>query len=515
VLLPGLGPVHHPVSTRVEDAQRFFDQGLALIYAFNHDEAARAFAKAAELDPKLAMAHWGYALAVGPNYNLTAVDPAANKAALDAVARAAALVEHASPAERAYIAALAKRYSADLKADKQKLLADYSAAMRTVAADHPDDLDAATLFAESAMTLRPWELWTRDGKPQPGTEEILRTLESVLRRNPDHTGANHYYIHAIEASPNPERGLPSADRIGRLAPGAGHLVHMGGHIYMRVGDYAGAARANTQAARVDGHWILTSGATGIYPMMYYSHNIHFLAIAHAMQGRATDAVSAAESLAGHVVPHLKAMPMLEGFVATSDLVRVRFRLWDAILTAEPPPAGFKYLAAIRHFARGCALSSQGKLADARPELAALEALVKEIPPELAASDRNTARAVLAVAVPLLKARIAELEKDRPAARAALHKAIDAEDALLFVEPPDWYIPAREALGGLLLRMGDAAGAERAFREDLVRNPRHGRSLFGLAAALRAQGKADAARFVDAEFKSAWKNADTKLRLEEF
>src|SRR5262245_49332537 len=268
-LIAGLGDVRHPVSTANPEAQRFFDQGLALVFAFNHDEAIRSFRRAAELDPKLAMAQWGIALCHGSNYNLQA-DEGQLKAAYEALKKAQELAKAAPEHERAYVEALASRYEADPKADRKKLAAAYAGAMRELAKRYPDDLDAATLAAESLMNLRPWELWSKDGKPAEGTEEIVALLEGVMRRRPEHTGANHYYIHAVEASPNPERALPSADRLGRLAPGAGHLVHMPAHIYMRVGDHAKAAECNRRAAEVDRAYIRRSGAAGVYPMMYYS-----------------------------------------------------------------------------------------------------------------------------------------------------------------------------------------------------------------------------------------------------
>src|SRR6184192_3944202 len=269
-LLTGLGDVHHPVSTKNSRAQRFFDQGLKLVFGFNHDEARRSFQRAAELDPKLAMAWWGVALTLGPNYNLP-VDLEREKAGYDAVQRAVSLQENASEPERAYIAALTVRYSNDPNADLHALDRAYKEAMGKLAAHYPDDLDAATLYAESAMNLNPWKLWTADGKPAEGTEEIVATLESVLKRDPNHLGANHYYIHAVEASPHPERALPSAARLPKLVPNAGHLVHMPAHIYMRTGDYEASAHANAEAARVDEAYIKANDVHGVYPLMYYNH----------------------------------------------------------------------------------------------------------------------------------------------------------------------------------------------------------------------------------------------------
>ena len=279
-LMTGVGTLHHPVSTSNPEAQEFFDQGLRLIYAFNHDEAARSFQRAAELDPQLAIAYWGIAEAVGPNYN----DPASEdrfKQAHEAIQKAVDLSANASPAEQAYIQAMAKRFPADPKADLRKAAEKYHDAMREVMKKYPDDLDAATLFAESGMDLHPWGLWHVDGTPEAGTEEIIITLESVISRDPNHLGAIHYYIHAAEASPNPERALAYANKLAAMAPNAGHIVHMPAHVYIRTGDYEAAVKTNEEAAAVDRAYIKTTGAQGIYPMMYYSHNLHFIAMAPA------------------------------------------------------------------------------------------------------------------------------------------------------------------------------------------------------------------------------------------
>jgi Flp pilus assembly protein TadD len=505
--MEGLGKHHHPVATKNPQAQRFFDQGLILLYAFNHDEAARSFQRAAELDPKLAMAWWGVALAKGPNYNLPQVNAAEAKAAYDALQKALQLADGAPKPERDYIKALAQRYSADAKADGKKLLRNYADAMRQLAERYPDDLDASTLYAESAMNLRPWKLWSPDGKPAEGTEAIARVLEAVLRRNPDHPGANHYYIHAVEASGHPERALPSAQRLAMLVPAAGHLVHMPAHIYMRLGDCEAAARANEQAIAADRAYLKGRDATGIYPMMYLSHNIHFLAIARATQGRFADAKKAADELVAHVGPHVREMPMLEGFLPTPILVLVRFRRWDDVLASLPPDAKQPIAKAVWRFARGMAYAAQGKLADAQKEQKAFLAARDAIPAAAPYSDWNTARGVLAVAEGVLRARIAVARKDRKAAITLLQKAVRAQDELHYGEPPDWFLHVRETLGGVLLQNGDAAGAEKVFRADLERNPRNGRSLFGLAASLRAQKKDYAAKMVELEFQRSWKHAD--------
>src|SRR6266481_3491878 len=336
-LMSGLGDVHHPVSTKNREAQQFFDQGMKLVYGFNHDEARKSFERAAELDPKLAMAWWGVSLTLGPNYNLP-VDLEREKAGYDAAQRAVALKPNASESERAYIGAVAVRYSNDPKADLHQLDVIYKDAMSKLAARYPDDLDAVTLYAESAMNLNPWKLWAADGKPAEGTEEIVATLESVLKRDPNHLGANHYYIHAVEASPHAERALPCAERLGKLAPAAGHLVHMPAHIYARVGDHPAAAHCNAIAAAADKKFLAATHEQGVYPLMYYSHNLHFLAFAASMDGNFAEAKDAAARVVANVAPGVKAMPDLEGFIPTPLIVLFAFERWGDLLKFPAPDA---------------------------------------------------------------------------------------------------------------------------------------------------------------------------------
>lgn len=510
-LMPGMGSMHHRVSTRNQLAQKFFDQGISFVFAFNHEEAIRSFKRAAELDPKLAMAHWGIGLALGPNINLD-VDPAREKAAYDAVQKALALSTNATANERAYIAALAKRYSIDPKADLKKLAVDYKNAMGQLVKRYPNDLDAATLYAEAAMDLRPWQLWTAEGKPAEGTEEIVSVLESVLRRNPNHVGAIHYYIHAVEASPHPERALVYAQRLGRLMPAAGHIVHMPAHIFQRVGDYESSARTNEDAAAADRAYLLARGQSGFYPAMYYSHNLHFLAIAYSMQGRFSDAIRAARALEENVGPHLKEMPMLEGFMTVSPLVLVKFHRWDDI-DKLPQPVASSPVNTIYHYARGLAFAARGRTNEAQDELTALKTAESQIPVD-AMFGLNSARTVVSIAVKVLEARLAMAKSDNDAAIKLFEEAIRIEDTLAYDEPPAWFSPVRESLGGLLLRTAQYAEAEKVFRADLERNKRNGRSLFGLGEALKAQQKTEAARAVERQYAQAWKNADTKLTVTE-
>ena len=513
-LMTGLGDLHHPVSTKNAEAQQFFDQGLRLIYAFNHDEAARSFQRASELDPKLAMAYWGIAEAVGPNYN----DPASEdrfKQAHEAIQKAVDLSGGAGDSERAYITAMAKRFPADPKADLRKAAEDYHDAMREGVKNFPDDLDAATLFAESGMNLHPWGLWHPDGTPEAGTEEIVATLESVLKRDPNHMGAIHYYIHTVEASNSPERALAGANRLAALAPAAGHIVHMPAHIYIRTGDYAAAVKTNQEAAEADRAYIKGSGVQGIYPMMYYSHNLHFIAMCSAMTGDYVEAKKAGDMLAAHVGPAVKDMPPLEGFMTIPMAVAVRFHKWDEILAMKAPDPEMKTAVGFWHFARGMALAGKGKTSEAEAEYKVVADAEKATSPDVVFTMpiNNKTKDILKIAENVLGAQIAFAKKDNAAAVSRLRDAVAVQDGLKYDEPPDWFFPVRESLGGVLLLSGDAQGAEQVFREDLTRNPRNPRSLFGLHRALKAQERNSDAWFVEKEFHNAWKGGE-ELKVED-
>ena len=511
-LIPGLGEVHHPVSTKNKPAQQFFDQGLALVYGFNHDEARRSFQRAAELDPKLAMAHWGVALTLGPNYNLP-VDPERERAGYDAVQRAVTLKDNASEPERAYIDALVVRYSNDPNVDLHALDRAYSDAMRKLAARYSDDLDAATLFAESMMNLNPWKLWTADGKAAEGTEEIVATLESVLKRDPNHLGANHYYIHAVEASTHPERALPSAERLGKLAPAAGHLVHMPSHIYARVGEHAASAHCNAAAADADKRFLQQTREQGVYRVMYYSHNLHFLAYASSMRGDFAQAKDAATKLVANVAPAVKAMPMLEGFLPTPLIVLFAFERWDDLVKTPAPDSSLVTTTTVWHALRGDAFAHLGKTAQAEQEQKSFRESVTKIPADQMYDELNTVGAVFKVHDNFLVGAIAKSRGDTAAAIDSWKQAVAAQDALNYSEPPAWYPPVRPMLGKLLLANNQAAEAEKVFREDLERNPRHGRALGGLRDALKAQNRQYEADQIDRQFRAAWKvaSADESAR----
>jgi tetratricopeptide (TPR) repeat protein len=515
-LLDGLGTLHHPVTTSSKLAQRYFDQGLLLAYAFNHKEAIRAFRSAAAVDPSCAMAHWGVALACGPHVNspMSADD---NTNAWAALQRALQAQSDATPRERAYIAALAARYTAVLPTNRAALDKAYADAMRDLVKQYPDDLDAHTLFAEALMDTMPWDYWLKDRSPKPETIEAFNALRFVLARNPDHPGANHYYIHAVEAGPNPEWGLPSADRLLNFAPAAGHLVHMPSHIYMRVGHYHNAAISNERAVKADRSYLKQSREQGFYPGVYYPHNIHFLWWAELFQGRSKEALKTADKAAQYAVdnycgpskafeaPRFRHLPWL---------THMRFGNWNSILSVPQPAMtnDFLFDRAIWHFTRGLAFVAASNTAAAVRENAALvaiadgEAIRKLDSPQLPVSG------IVEVAKQWLAGRVAGLQGDNKTMIQHLEKAVTLEDALPYMEPAYWPLPVRPALAAAHLRSGDAANAERIFREDLRRMPRNGWALFGLQQALHAQGRDDSAEVIRRQFNETWKRADTQLDL---
>ncbi len=512
-LLIGLGHLHHPVTTSSALAQRYFDQGLTLVYAFNHDEAARSFEYAAKLDPKCAMAYWGIALARGPNYNEWEIDASREKTASDAIRKAVALRANSSAAEQAYIRAFAKRVSADPKADQKKLGANYRDAMREVMRQYPNDLDAAVLFADAAMNLHAWMLWKRDGTPEEGTIEAEQALESVLKRDPDNIGANHFYIHVMEESPHPEQALASAQKMAKLAPGAGHLVHMPAHIYIRTGDYHAASVSNQQAMGADRGYINKYHVNTMYSMMYYTHNMHFLAVSSSMEGDFEHANRVAAQITQGVAPYIKDHPEAQSFLPTQTFVLVRFRRWADIEQLPEPDKSLDQAHAVWRFARGMAFSGEGKADQAATESTAFAGEVKAIP-EKEGFGYNTAGQVFAIAGWMLDANIARSRRDYQQAAELLTKAAQAEDALNYDEPPDWYLPPRESLGAVLLLDHRPQDAEAAFRAELKAHAKNPRALFGLAESLHALGDTAGETEVRKEFEEGWKHADMQLRMED-
>ena len=510
---PGFGSVHHAVKTNSAEAQKMFDRGLALDYGFNHNQAQRCFQRAAELDPKMAMAYWGIALVQGTNYNMP-VDADGEKRAYSAVQTALALSAGGPSNERDYIHALATRYTDAPNPDYDKLEAAYHDAMRELYKRYPDDLDAATLFAESGMNLHPWKLYNQDGKPAPGTAEIVSVLQSVLKRDPSHLGANHFYIHAVEASSHPETGIASAHRLAGLAPASGHLVHMPAHIYIRTGDHEASEKTNEAAARADEAYFAVAHPQGIYPMMYYTHNLHFIAVENAFLGNYAASLAAARKVQEYVGPHVKELDVLDAFYSLPLEIMVRFHRWNDILAEPQPDTSFAISDGTWHFARALAAANQGKLDQARAELAALQSAT----PAMSKISTNpvgphNAEVIPQIMVHLVQAHLARQQKQTGAAIIHLRSAVALQDSLDYNEPPDWLYPMREPLGAALLKAGKAAESESVFREDLKRNPNNARSFFGLSESLKAQGKT-ADEGAQQQFEKAWKKADMKLTLAE-
>jgi len=518
-LLTGLSDHTHPIATAHPEAQKYFDMGLNLSFAFNKEEAARAFRKAAELDPKAAMPQWGIAYALGPDIN-TPRDPGRDKEAAAAMARARTLAASGPEAERDYVEAMAARYSTDPKVDLRALDEAYRTGMKQVVDKYPDDLDAATIYAESIMDLNPWKFWGPDGKPAADTPEIVAVLESVLRRDPGHVGANHFYIHAVEASPDPGRALPSAQRLLTAAPAAGHLVHMPGHIYLRTGDFADTVATNQRAVAADEAFFKDFGRSAMYPIMYATHNVHFVAYGGMMAGMKEKAVAAADRVGAEMLAATPPGaldpvmgPFLEMYGAYPIASRWRFGLWDEILKLPAPDKRFVIDTALWHAARGAAQAAKKNRALALEEQKSFRDLRDRIPPTWMHAF-SPAQDYLAVAGHVLNARILEAVGDHDGAIASWNAAVQAQDNLPYNEPPEWFYPVRESHGGALLRSGRAAEAEKVFRADLDRNPRNARSLFGLWKSLEAQKKTADAALVKRQFEAAWKDATVTLDVKD-
>ncbi|WP_375746388.1 hypothetical protein NR800_17760 [Corallococcus interemptor] len=498
------------MTTRSPEAQAFFDQGMRLTYAFNHDEAARSFARAAQLDPSCASCFWGVALVLGPNYNVPML-PDRAATAWTALQKAQALAPTATPTEQALIGALSQRYGGPEPRTPEEMKPfsqAYANAMRDVAKRFPEDNDVQVLFAESLMDLNPWKLWTLEGKPAPGTGEIVSRLESVLARAPDHPGANHYYIHAVEASEHPERALPSADRLPGLMPGAGHVVHMPAHIYQRVGRYADASESNRRAVQADNAYLRQVEPIGYYPM-YLAHNWGFLSFSASMEGRAGESIRAARESANALPPEmLTEMPGMDFFASEPLLAMVRFGRYDALLKEPRPDPKYPVLTGLWLHAHGLALAAKGDFDSARAEHAELVKLAASVPDTMTAGN-NSAKDVLDVAARVLDASIAE-RQGRADALTRWEDAVRAADQLAYSEPSDWFYPVRHFQGAALLDAEQYKAAEAVYREDLRRNPGNGWALFGLAMSLKGQGRTAEANAVQQRFKTAWAGSDFAL-----
>jgi tetratricopeptide (TPR) repeat protein len=506
-LYDNLGTHHHAISTRAPLAQQYFDQGLRLVYAFNHAEAIRAFEEAARLDPDCGICWWGVAFAYGPNINAP-MDSTAGVAAYAALQKALALRDRASEAERAYIDALAERYAPVPSVARAALDSAFATAMADVAARYPDDLDAATIAAEAAMDLRPWNYWTAEGEPFPGTLELVARLERVIERDPNHPGACHYYIHAVEAVA-PEEAVPCAERLAGLMPGAGHIVHMPAHIYIRVGRYAEAVDANVHAVHTDETFIADQAPAGIYPGFYYPHNYHFLAFASTLAGRSATAIESARAASSKMpLPLAQAVPEAANLLAYPHLTLMTFGRWEDVLVEPLPSADVPLAAGQAHYARGVALAATRRFDDAEAELASVREAGSRVP-------EGWPRTVMEIADHALQGEIAARRGELEAAVVHLRAAARLEDGLAYTEPPYWHRPVRHRLGDVLMEAGRFREAMEVYREDLERFPENGWSLAGMAAALEAEGKPEVARDVRERLRAAWREADVQLRWSSF
>jgi len=514
-MLAGIGGAHLPVNTQSEKAQYFFDQGLRLTYAFNHQEALRSFKEAARNDPDCAMAYWGWALVLGPNLNLP-MSPEVAPQAYEAVQMALARIDKVTAKERGYIEALAQRYAADTSTDRAQLDVAYAEAMRQLHARYPEDNHAATLYAAALMNQSPWDYWTLDGRPKPGTPEILNTLELVLQRDPEHIGALHYYIHAVEAA-DAERGAAAADRLRGLAPGAGHLVHMPTHIYMQLGRYAESFELNGQAAKADEDYLVQCRAQGIYPLGYYPHNIHFQAWAALMMGNREKALEAARKVASKVPADFSGNTwgLYQTFASMPLFAMVRFGEWEAVLAEPKPPEKWHYMTGIWHYARGMAYAHTDRLDPARKELETLQAITLDPMSGHEMVGFGSAPTLLTIASEVLAGELAAKQKRFDVAISHLGRAVRLEDSLMYNEPPDWYYPVRHTLGAVLIEAGYPAEAEVVYWQDLKRYRDNGYSLYGLWQSLKAQGRGTEAAKLMTSYNQAWAHADRSLSSSRF
>jgi len=515
-LLSGLGTHDHKISTEIPGAQRYFNQGLVLSFAFNHAESIRSFKAAQKLDPSCAMCYWGEALSRGPNINVTSdgkvvMSDNDRLEAFKAIERAKELMSSSTLKEQDYIIALSSRYNGQVGTDRSVLDRKYAQSMEELSKKYPDDMDASSLFAESLMNTMPWNYWAEDGNPKPDTVKVINSLEDVLEKAPDHPLAIHLYIHAVEASSSPERAEAAADRLGDLVPGAGHLVHMPAHIYWRVGRYHDASEANIRAAQVDEEYIAQCNAQGFYPALYYPHNIHFLWAASTMEGRSGLSIESALKVAKYVGPEqIKQFPVVEFFHTVPLLSYVRFGKWKEILSYSAPEQDFKYSTGIYHYARGIAFSSLGKNEEALKELSYIKPLIDT--PEiknLVKSGQPSAK-LLEIADNLLLGQIEFKNGNYEASIISLKKAVSLQDDLPYTEPPFWYYPTRQSLGRVLIEAGKFAEAEAVFRKDLEDYPRNGWSMFGLFKVLEIQGKTKEAKKYKDKFDVIWQLSDIKL-----
>ncbi len=518
-LLDGLGKHQYPITVAKPAAQRYFNQGMVLAYGFNHSEAVKSFQAAYGIDPACAMCYWGEALALGPNINAP-MAPAAVPQAVQALRQAEALAVNAGAKEKALIAALSTRYQAPPPADRKALDEAYAAAMVKISKSFPDDAVIAALTAEALMDLHPWNFWTKQGQAQPWTQDIVDHLERALALDADNPLANHLYIHALEASPNAEKALPAARRLPGLAPGAGHLVHMPAHIYIRTGRYRDAIAANQQATQIDHHYVSHDHAESIYTLAYVPHNYHFLWSAALKVGRKQLALNSANDTAAHVKQDMLRDPILGATLQHFQLLplytHVLFGDWDNVMQTPPPPSDLLYQTAVWHYARGMALLRKGQLEQAKADCKQLKAIINNPAIEpLTIFGLNAIKPVLQIADAMLLGELAAQQKYFKSAISHLERAVQLEDSLNYTEPKDWYLPPRQVLGAMLLESGQARKAEAVYKQDLVYHPQNGWSLFGLNQSLQKQGKKHEAEAVWQQFQQIWADADIGLKGSRF
>lgn len=512
-LFDNLGTLNFPITTKSELAQKYFNQGIILAYGFNHEEAFRSFEEVARLDSNCAMAYWGMAYVLGPNINLP-MDVGVVHTAYEAIQKASSLLDDETQKEKDFVMALSERYSSEAMEDRTPLDQAYSDEMRNLSVKYPDDLDAATMFAESIMDIHPWDYWLKDGTAQPWTPELLAVLESVIERNPDHHGANHLYIHAVEASKNPHRGLASADKLRFLAPGAGHLVHMPAHIYIRTGKYHEGSLANIRAVKSDEEYINQCNQQGFYPLSYYPHNYHFLWATATLEGDSKTAIDAAIKTSQKPPDSLMSVcgyETLQHFAAIPLYAFVTFGKWGEILNYEKPKDDRPYIVAVWHYARAMAFIAANNIADAEKEIISLESFRgNETIDNLLIWGFNSAGILVNIAIETSRGELAAKKKNYSEAIAHLEKAVDYEYSLQYDEPPTWFYPCRQNLGAVLIEAGKFEEAEKIYRENLADIPDNGWGLFGLYQTLLKQDKIDEAAEVEKRFNEAWKYADIKL-----
>lgn len=511
-LFTNLGNLHFKISTINQRAQAFFDQGVKLSYAFNHAEAHRSFMEAARLDSKSAMAYWGQAFALGPNINDPLPDEERKNKINEAMVKARSLAPEASSKEQALITALSARYSDDINADVAELNMAYMVAMTKVVKKYPKDANIQILYAASVMNTVPWNYWDKDGNPSPNIKEAKEALENAMHLEPENPGGHHYYIHMVEL-PFPDMGEASADKLATLMPGAGHIVHMPSHIYIRVGRYLDAVKVNQAAILADEDYIAQCFSQGLYPLAYYPHNIHFLWSSASLLGSSDIAIDAAKKTAEKVpTGELVTFPFLQDFASTPMLAYTRFGKWNEILTIPAPKAEIKHMNLIRHYARGIAFIRKGNIKEAEEELQAIATLKKDPELETLIATANNASIHSAnIAYEVVSGELEALKGHTDSAISHLKKAVEYEDGLMYTEPAAWHIPTRQNLGAILMKAKKYKDAEMIFKEDLNVLRQNGWSLIGLHNSLKAQGKLEEAKAIKIEFDKAWEHGDIEIK----